>query len=419
LPRTAWLAIDLDRLSANTAAIRSGLPHGVRLEPVVKADAYGHGALGTASWLETCGVDGFSVATLDEAVELRRGGIRLPILVLYPVPPDLAPDAAGLDVALTAGDMDLLARTLAAIRRGRGGGSDQSHPLTIQVEVETGLGRGGFDEGDLPNALAAIADAPDVRLAGIWSHLSAAGDRSRTSAQHARFERALATLGTSDPDVALRHIAASGGLLAASVPPFDSVRLGLSTYGLIPDGLTADPSLIAAAQRLEPAMSLHARAVRVVDLPAGHGVSYGPSFETSRPSRIATLPIGYGDGWPRELSNRAEALVRGVRVPLVGTVAMDAVMAEVTDVPGPPVGVDDEFVLFGEQDGHRITALDLAQRRTTISYEVVTAMARRVARVYYRSAVPVGLRTLTEETYAWRLSNSGTETSATSRWTRS
>ena len=111
--------------------------------------------------------------------------------------------------------------------------------------------------------------------------------------------------------------------------------------------------------------------------------------------------------------------MRGVRVPLVGTVAMDAVMAEVTDVPGPPVGVDDEFVLFGEQDGQRITALDLAQRRTTISYEVVTAMARRVARVYYRSAVPVGLRTLTEETYAWRLSNSGTETSATSRWTRS
>jgi alanine racemase len=419
LPRPAWLAIDLDRLSGNVAAIRSALPAGVRLEPVLKADAYGHGAVGVASWLETCGIEGFSVATLDEAAELRRAGIGLPILVLFPIPPDLVREALRLDVALTAGDVALLARTLEAVGRGlpleAGGGP----ALTLHLEVETGLGRGGFDETELPSAVKAIEGTSRVRLGGIWSHLAAAGDRQRTSGQQARFERALGSLPAADGELAVRHFAGSGGVLAATVPPFDGVRIGLSTYGLVPDGLLPAAERVVAAGHLKAAMSLHARPVRVVELPARHGVSYGPSFETSRTSRIATLPIGYGDGWSRQLSNRSEALVRGVRVPLVGTVAMDAVMADVTDVPGAPVNVDDEFVLLGEQEDDAITVLDLAQRRTTISYEVLTSMARRVARVYYRATVPVGLRTLTEETYAWRPLNSGTGTFATSKSTRS
>ena len=143
-------------------------------------------------------------------------------------------------------------------------------------------------------------------------------------------------------------------------------------------------------------MSLVCRPVRVADLAAGWGISYGPSFRTSRPSRIATLPIGYGDGWSRQLSNRAAALVRGVRVPLVGNVAMDAVMADVTDVPGEPVTVADEFVLLGMDGAERITAAELAQERNTNSWETVTAMARRLPRVYHAAAGPVGLRTLTE-----------------------
>ncbi len=143
-------------------------------------------------------------------------------------------------------------------------------------------------------------------------------------------------------------------------------------------------------------MALLARPVRVADLPADHGISYGPSFRTTRPSRIATLPVGYADGWSRSLSNRASAIVRGRRVPLVGTVAMDAVMADVTDVPGRPVDTTDEFVLLGAAGGERITAAELAQQRTTISWEVVSAMSRRLPRVYHAAAGPVGLRTLTE-----------------------
>jgi alanine racemase len=143
-------------------------------------------------------------------------------------------------------------------------------------------------------------------------------------------------------------------------------------------------------------MALYARPVRVMDLPAGWGISYGPTFRTTRPSRIATLPLGYGDGWSRRLSNRAEALVRGSRVPLVGNVAMDAIMADVTDVPGPAVDTADEFVLLGASGEARITVADLARERTTNSWEVVTTMARRLPRVYHAAARPSGLRTLTE-----------------------
>jgi alanine racemase len=143
-------------------------------------------------------------------------------------------------------------------------------------------------------------------------------------------------------------------------------------------------------------MALYARPTRVVDLPAGFGISYGPSFRTARPSRIATLPVGYGDGFSRRLSNRASALVRGTRVPLIGNVTMDAVMADVTDIGGRPVDSTDEFVLLGASGSERIDVRDLAPERTTNSWEVVVAMSRRLPRVYHAAARPVGLRTLTE-----------------------
>jgi alanine racemase len=164
----------------------------------------------------------------------------------------------------------------------------------------------------------------------------------------------------------------------------------------VPDGLATAAAMAGAVGALRPVLSLHARAVRVADLPAGHGVGYGPVFFAQRPSRIATLALGYGDGWHRILTGRASALVRGMRVPLVGRVSMDAVMADVTDIPGSPVHEDDEFVLIGAQDGARITAYEVASAAGTISYEVVTAVSRRVARVYDAAGSVAGLRTLTE-----------------------
>ncbi len=417
LPRTAWLEIDLDRLTANLALLRAALPPGVRIEPVVKADAYGHGAVAVARSLETAAADGLCVATLDEALALRAEGIRLPISVLFPIPPDGAVEAARRQITITAGDLVLLERTLTAVRRASLV-RPRRRALRIIVEVETGLGRGGFAGEDLRRAVDLIRATPGVRLVGVWSHLAAPDDVVLAGRQCRRFEALVADLDRFATGVP-RHLAASGAILAGTAPSLDVVRPGLILYGIVPDGIQVEPGLAVVASRLRPIMRLVARPVRVVDLPAGHGVGYGPTFVTTRPSRIATLPLGYGDGWARVLSNQAAALVRGQRVPLVGTVAMDAIMADVTAVSGPPVGVDDEFVLLGEQGGERISALELAQGRTTISWEVVTAMARRLTRVYYAGAGPIGIRTLTDEWYRWPASNSGTATSAASRSTRS
>jgi alanine racemase len=292
---------------------------------------------------------------------------------------------------LSAGDLDSVEPLLGAARAAGAGGGP---PLQLELEVETGLGRGGF----LPAAIAQVAGrvtaTSGVRLAGLWTHLQAAEDAERTTAQLDRFETATTFLRDAGIPVPPRHVAASGGVLT-DVAPYEGIRPGLALYGILPDELGAaslGPDIVA---RFRPVMSLRAQPVRVADLPAGHGVSYGPTFTTQRPSRIATLPLGYGDGYARSLSNRAQALVRGHRVPLVGNIAMDALMADVTDVPGAPVTTADEFTLLGAQDPDRIPVEELARLRTTNTWEVVTAMSARLPRVYHAASGPVGLRTLT------------------------
>ena len=391
LPRTAWLELDLDALRGNLAVIRELAGPGVPVRPVVKADAYGHGAVPIALALEAAGADGFCVAAFDEALELRDGGVQAPILVLYPVPSAWAADAARLGIAVAVGDVAGVAELVRAAEA-----IDTAEPLGVELEVETGLGRGGFADGELIAAARVLAAAPGIALTGLWTHFQAIEDTVNTSAQVERFEAAIRALIAAGIELPPRHAAASAALMTGGVAAYDGVRPGLSIYGLVPDELDANDAGRGPAARLRPVMSLIARPVRVADLPTGWGVSYGPTFRTARPSRIATLPFGYGDGWSRRLSNRASAIVRGVPVPLVGNVAMDAVMADVTDVPGASVDSDDEFILLGSSGNVRITAEDLARERNTNTWEVVTGMARRVPRVYHAAARPVGLRTLTE-----------------------
>jgi alanine racemase len=421
----AWLEIDLDALRANLGVLREVVGPGVRVEPVVKADAYGHGAVPVALALEAAGADGLSVATFDEALELREAGVTLPLLVLYPVPPEQARAAATARIAVALGPGVVARRVLEAAAATVDAGEP---PLDVHVEVETGLGRGGALPGDVGSVVGAVLDAPGVRLAGIWTHLAAADDAASARGQGARFGDALERLAGQGlvPDAiamdgarARRHLAASGAVLGAAVLRWDAVRTGLAVYGLLPDALIPPPATAEAAGRLHPAMALVARPVRVMDLPPGHGVSYGPTYRTTRTTAIATLPVGYGDGWRRGLSDRSEALVRGQRVPLVGRVAMDAVMADVTDVAGPPVTEDDEFVLLGRQGDQAITAHELASTCGTISYEIVTGMSRRLPRVYHAADSPVEVRILAGGRSEWRASSSGTGTSATSRSTRS
>jgi alanine racemase len=409
LPRTAWAEVDLGALAGNLATLRGLAGDGVPLYPVVKADAYGHGASPIARALEEAGAAGFCVAALDEALALRSAGIRSPILVLYAIPPALGDLARQSEVGVTASDATLLAELLEALRNGsrqasgdgmpRGLDNADGAPLSIQLEVETGLGRGGFAIDAVVAAARAIEAAPDASLVALWTHLQAGEDEARTAAQLALFDRAAAELRAAGIELP-RHVAASTGLVLDGIASLEGARPGLTVYGLVPDELLERVG--GEVEGLRPVLSLHARPVRVAEVPAGWGISYGPTFTTTRPSRIATLPLGYGDGWPRSLSNRAEALVRGGRVALVGNVAMDAVMADVTDVPGEPVTVHDEFVLVGEQGDQRITAADLARTRGTNSWEVVTSLAARVPRVYHAASVPRETRTLIADAFPER-----------------
>ncbi len=393
LPRMAWLELDLDALASNFAALRAVVGD-ASIHPVVKADAYGHGALPIARALATAGADGFCVATMDEALALRTGGILDPIRVLYPVPPIFVGAAARGRIAVAGGDGSMIDALLAAAAAERLG-KEGRRPLDVELEVETGLGRGGVALADLVAVARSISDASGTRLAGLWTHLQASEDPTITATQLERFDAAAAAMRETGIRLPSRHVAASGGVLT-EVIALDGVRPGLAIYGILPDELADGDGRSSIPMMLRPVMSLHARPVRVADLPIGHGVSYGPTFRTTRPSRIATLPLGYGDGFTRANSNRAKALVRGGRVPLVGNVAMDAIMFDVTDVPGPPVSPADEFVLLGSQGRERITAEDLALIRTTNTWEVVTQMSGRLPRVYHAAAAPVGLRTLTE-----------------------
>ena len=371
----------------------------------MKADAYGHGAIPVARALAANGADGFCVATLDEAIALRDAGITQPIVVLYPIPPNLAPVARRREIAVTAGDAALLEALLFALAPAADVRPEPAPPLGLELEVETGLGRGGLSGTGLVEAARTIDSVPGARLAGLWTHLQAPEDAGRTAAQLERFEKAGDELRSVGVALPARHVAATGGLLLDGVAALEGVRPGLAMYGLVPDELLPGseaanrdlPATRPGTAGLRPILSLHARPVRVADLPAGTGISYGPTFVTSRPSRIATLPLGYGDGWPRSLSNRAGALVRGMLVPLVGNVAMDAVMADVTDVPGEPVTVHDEFVLIGSQGPARITAADVAAARGTNSWEVVTSLAARLPRVYHAASVPREIWTLVDD----------------------
>jgi alanine racemase len=388
LPRTAWAEIDLGALAANLAALREMAGPATPVHPVVKGNAYGHGMVSVARALEAAGADGFCVATLDEAVVLRDTGIVAPVQVMFPIPPALGGEAARRSIGITVADRQLLDELLAALET-----DGATSPLRVELEIETGLGRGGFTADEVAGVARDLLASDRIALSGAWTHLQAPEAPERTGRQAAEFDRAAAALRAAGVHLERRHIAASGSLLLGDALGLGGVRPGLATYGLIPDELIDDDRAARNGQ-LRPVLSLRARPVRVADLPAGWGISYGPTFTTSRPSRIATLPLGYGDGWSRALSNRAEALVRGRRVPLVGNVAMDAVMADVTDVPGEPVTGHDEFVLIGEQGDQRITVADVAKARATNSWEVVTGLAARLPRVYHAASVPREMRTI-------------------------
>ena len=388
LPRGAWLEIDEDALAGNLWVIRELVGVDVEVNAVVKADAYGHGLIPAGRVFEGAGADRLCVASLDEAMTLRDAGLKLPILILFAIPPAEVALAAASNFEIVAAEESSAILTLDAWARLRTGDAQ----LAIHVEVETGLSRAGLMPGRVAGLAARIAATPGAHLAGLWSHLATPESAEATAAQVGAFQGASDALANSGFPAPSRHLAATGGIFTGRAPSFDGVRPGLCLYGLLPDDLPIGGAQREAAGRLRPAMAVKCRPLRIERVAAGTAVGYGGRWVAARESLIATLPIGYGDGFVRAYSPGASALVRGTRVALVGTVAMDAVMADVSDVPD--ARLDDEFVLIGDQNGAQIVTGELARARTTIPWEVVTNMAYRLPRVYYRDSVLLGLRTL-------------------------
>ena len=330
------------------------------------------------------------VASLDEALLARRAGVQVPLLVLFPIPPGAVHEAAEASLELVVTDIDGARELLAAWSSARSGAT-----LRVHLEVETGLQRGGVPVAAAAETARALATTPGVELAGVWSHLAIPVDAAFSAEQERGLLHAAAAIEAAGLPRPPLHLSATGGLFAGAAATHDIVRPGLALYGELPDELPIDEGARAAAEELRPVMRLVARPLRVAQVDPGTPVGYGGRWIAARPSLIATVPVGYGDGYARTTQPGAEALVRGRRVPLVGSVAMDALAVDVTDVPG--VSTADEVVLLGQQGDERITVSELARRRTTIAWEVLAGMAYRIPRVYHRASGPTSVRTLAGE----------------------
>ena len=349
----------------NARLIRRHLQGKARLMAVVKADAYGHGLIPTAKVELAAGADYLAVALAEEGVTLREAGVKASILVLG----GSAPEALNAAVHHHLAQAVYAAEDVKTLQREATRLDTVAH---AHLKIDTGMTRIGVRGGAaLDEVLAAFKDCPRVKLEGVFTHFAAADDDPEyTRAQNARFVEAVARI-RAEGVKPIVHAAASEAALRDPTLWHDMVRPGIALYGA---------SVRHLLPGLTPAQTLSTRPVRLSPVPAGETVGYGRTFKTERDSLIMTLPIGYGDGYPRLLSNRAHVLVRGKRAPLVGRVCMDMIMADVTDIPG--VTAEDEVVLLGAQGAERITPDELAMLTGTIPYEIMLGFSPRVTRVF-------------------------------------
>jgi alanine racemase len=387
MPVSTWVEVDLDRFDSNLRAIRALVGEERDILLVVKADAYGHGAVDIAAAAEEAGVAQLGVATLHEGIQLRQAGCRLPIVALSPLLPSEIGEAVAHRLDPSVCDLRF-ARDLSEAARAAGS------PVRCHVEIDTGMGRTGVRVDEAEAFVAALVAHPGLRLATLYTHFpDADGPDLEFTAQQVREFRALlerlASRGIVPPRV---HAANSAGTVNLAASHFDWVRIGLLAYGHL-------PPRAATSLDLEPVMSFKSRIVQIRDLPAGTPISYARTFVTSRPTRTGVVAVGYGHGYSWLLSGRGHMLVRGRRVAILGRVTMDLTMVDLTDAG--PVEVGDEVVLFGEQGGERLTLEELARGSETLPYEVMCTIGKRVARIYVRGGRPVKLVSLVGERSEW------------------
>ena len=370
-----WVKIDLSAIEANIDAVAAKA--NVPVMAVIKADAYGHGAVPIARLLEKkCAF--FGVSSMLEAMELRSAGIRLPILILGATPDDAYPLAVREDIRpaiFTWESACALSRAAAA----------QGKTARLHFAADTGMSRIGLQvTEEAADLCARIAALPGLVCEGLFSHFATADetDLSRARAQAARFADFDAMLKARGLEIPIRHLNNSAGVMNFS-EHYDMVRSGIVTYGLYPSS-EVDPGDLP----LQPALSWYSRVTNVKTLPAGREISYGGAFVTTRDTRVATVAVGYADGYRRSLSGRFYVLIRGRKAPILGRVCMDQLMVDVTDIPDAAAG--DTVTLAGRDGKERITIEDLAAAAGSFNYETVCGISRRVPRVYLKDGQCVG-----------------------------
>ena len=378
--RSTVVDVDLDAIAANLVALKK--KGGADVIAVVKDDAYGHGVEAVAETLTEAGAAMLAVFTVEEALVIRRADVAAPVLVLSGASDRAEAEAAvAADCALVVWDLER-ARLIdeAAAAAGR--------TARVHFKVDTGLSRLGAPVAEAPARLKAIRAMRHLEVEGLFTHLATADelDVSSDRAQLARFADVLRAV--SDLPRFVHAAASAGTAVFGPIPGCTAIRPGVSLYGL------HAARHLEGALTLRPALAWRSRIHRVVAVPKGTGVSYGLEYRMPRDGRIATVPVGYGDGLPRVLGRRGRVLVGGRALPFAGRIAMDLVMLDVTDLPATREG--DEVVMIGAQDGGRQTADDLAASAGTISYEIVAGIRRRVPRRYHRGGRVVALRTLAD-----------------------
>jgi alanine racemase len=373
LRRDAWVEVDLGALEGNVKVIKSWLNKNARLMAVVKSDAYGHGAPGTAAVLAASGADWFGVASVDEGCQLRGAGAKEPILILGPSPFWAISTALDADLNLTITSPSQVGDIKSA--------AEQSNKIAkVHVKVDTGMHRLGVSPDKLGDLLSSIYASPSFELAGIFSHLAKADDKEFTDFQNEKFKAVLNSLPPGRSKPALVHLASGEAARRFPETHYDMARVGLYLYGLEP---------LVVSDVVSPILSVRARINHIQEISGGESVGYGLTWRADRPTRLASIPIGYADGVDRGLSNRMEALFMGKRIKQVGRISMDQMLFDITDVSQAQQG--DVITLIGtdavanSSKEDRLHLADWAAMLDTITYELACRLRVRLPRIYTRS----------------------------------
>jgi alanine racemase len=370
MEHVTWAEVDLGAIAHNCRQLKRHIGPQTILCAVVKANAYGHGALAVAQVALDNGADRLAVSRVEEGVELRQGGIDAAILVMGYATAEQAASIVQHRLTPTVNSLELARALSTAVAK-------QGAPaLAVHIKIDTGLGRFGLLPDEVLEFAQALTPLPGLFLEAIYSHFSSA-DEANTSHTYRQFEMyqgLVSQLRSAEIRAAIHHVANSAATLRFPEMHLDMVRCGIALYGLRP---SADTEMPLA---LRPAMALKSRVGRVCTLPAGWGISYGRDYVTTEPTRVALVPVGYGDGYHRLLSNRGQVLIHGQRAPMLGRVCMDQFVVDVSHIEGVKLG--DEVVLFGQQGQAALSADEVAAWAGTINYEVVTSILPRVPRIY-------------------------------------